>query len=50
MKAGFKTTEFWMTLAAGVLSTVLPDFPVQAALAVAAYVISRGFAKRGTNS
>lgn len=50
MKAGFKTTEFWMTLVAGVLSTVLPDFPTEAALAVLAYVISRTVVKSLANS
>ena len=45
MKPGFKTTEFWLTLAASVATTVLPDFPITAALSVVAYVISRGWAK-----
>jgi hypothetical protein len=60
MKAGWKTTEFWLTLVAGALGTTIATggievgSPLAKGLAVAAgilammgYSVSRGIAKRG---
>ena len=63
MKAGWKTTEFWLTLVAGTLGTVIASggievgSPLAKGLAVAAgilavmgYSVSRGIAKKGGGS
>lgn len=52
MKAGWKTTEFWLSLATAVtpfLTDAVPGWAkaVAAGLAAAAYSWSRGQAKRG---
>lgn len=56
MKEGYKTTEFWATIAMGILAQFGPvaeaagpktTLVVQAALA-AAYAMSRGVSKLGT--
>ena len=45
-KSGWKTTEFWITVLTIVVKvTGIVDLPVEAIAAVAAYVLSRGWAK-----
>jgi len=54
IKPGWKTSEFWVMLAGGVLLAVqkhiLPDLPVESILAVgavlASYVIGRSLVKK----
>jgi len=41
MKAGFKTSEFWLTLIVSVAKTFFPDIPDEAIFAVIAFVLSR---------
>lgn len=56
MKAGWKTTEFWATVAvnfgvvcSALVSVVPPKFAtVVSAVSVAAYALSRGLAKNQT--
>ena len=47
--SGMKSSEFWMTMVAAILKMFAPalgaEFPDEAMLAVAAYVVSRGLAK-----
>lgn len=51
MKSGVKTSEFWVAILGAILAAllkanVLPgDFPHEAFLVLAAYVVSRGLAK-----
>lgn len=52
MKSGWKTTEFWITLATALASLFAPMVPNQwrapvAGAAGIAYTISRGLAKAG---
>ena len=45
-KSGWKTTEFWITVLTIIVKvTGIVDLPVEAIAAVAAYVLSRGWAK-----
>lgn len=48
-KAGWKTSEFWLTLGSVVLAVVDSqlglELPKEGLLAVAAYILSRGWAK-----
>lgn len=52
-KAGYKTTEFWVSIAVALFATIdpasLPDWAQTALIGVAAaaYAISRGLAKQG---
>ena len=49
-KAGWKTTEFWMSVVAAFIPLVNQGFglqiPTEAMIAVAGYAVSRGLAKR----
>lgn len=52
LKPGWKTTEFWTTIAGGALPWIIPNLPPtwQAALTTAAgavYAVARGLAKLG---
>ena len=57
MKTGWKTSEFWASVAAALLPLCNEAFgwelPIEAMVsvvgAIAAYVLSRGVAKKGTN-
>ena len=48
MKPGWKTTEFWIAVLTviGVIAETLPDWA--APVASAAYILSRGLAKKDT--
>lgn len=54
MKAGIKTSEFWVGMLGIVLAGMMAkgflpaDFPKEAFLVIAGYIISRGIAKIGT--
>jgi len=45
MKAGIKTTEFWLTIAMSVAKMIDPDVPSEAVYAVIAYVLARAGVK-----
>lgn len=47
MKAGFKTTEFWVTIGVGLLKAFVPSIPDELIALGGAYVVSRGVAKAG---
>jgi hypothetical protein len=44
-KPGYRTSEFWLTVATAVAKAVLPDLPDEAVWTVIAYILSRGTVK-----
>ena len=45
--AGFKSTEFWLTVVTVVAMAIWPDMPKESLIAVVGYALSRGMNKWG---